>query len=950
MSGFTSPTTDEVQRVLRRLTNYQLRRAFYEGLKNPLWVRPLADAGAFRDPPEPELADDGYVRETFWPEVAYLINVGPQVPAEVVDVLLTLGGSRNSWVRRAVFTIGSRIPASEALRLKPVIRQWESSGFGWRTDPHDLVSFAVNLIEGGKTKFGVSFANRLFRPRETEAGDAGPVADLKDHWYGEELPRLVQVLGDRALVTVLPWLAEHERIATHVGEGFDHSGFGRALISDRRGSFQEMSDALIDAVRDTAIDSFLVDPDATWAILDRYPILVVRRIALYSLSEAIRQEVERGGETSRLLSASVAMLDDRKCRDAQALVEFVKLAKTVATVSPDQLTVLGSALEEGQYSRAEVQRISERLRQRGQEASEVQAEIDDWQEDWRHRVLSGIGRDLLPRDLQERLDDLDARRGVLSDPVVPTLQVSGWVGPSSPIAKEDMSAMAPLELVTHLETWRDQGGAWGPEPSHEGQARVLTEVISAYPAALGDEQRLVQRLRPTYLRAILNGWEAARRAERELPWHQLLDVVADVLHHADASEVPAEGSRFDDDPDFREAKKTAIRLLVQLVQPATATVVPDQYIPTIATMLLESLRDWTSWNEFAKSGQNSGEGWDPLTVSLNWMWPIQLRGLISLVALGADTGWYAEALLALEHQLAREDSTGASRAVLGEGLGKLFNHAPDWLVQHMSEYFGTGEAIDRNQQVAVTTAIAVHYYHPALYGLLSDPMIALLSSNEDVAVGWDRGRGSPSQRVGEWVIDGIIRGQVGLDDRLRNVFYTQAPAETRGDAIGHIAWSFMHADTVDETIRDRLADLWDERVRHVRARPEDKAELKDFFWFVRSNKFPPLWWLPRLKEALDLDNELQTHGMIGEQLGAAAAEFPGETLEALTLLLMSEDTPFRDSYDLRAEALAPVIASCLDSGDPQLAGEARALMNLMGARGEIDLEQRVQAVRDAQAP
>lgn len=949
MSSYTVPTDDQVQRALRRLTSYQLRRAFYEGLKNPHWVGALAHAGAFSDPPEPELANDGYVRETFWPEVAYLINVGPQAPTDVVDVLRTFGASHNSWVRRALFTIGSQIPAAEAVRLKPVVRNWESSGFGWRTDPHDLVSFAVNLIEGGETGFGISFANRLFRPRETEECPGDPVADLKEHWYSEELPRLVEVLGDRALMTVLPWLAEHERIAGHVGEGFDHSGFGRALISDRRGSNDKMSDALVDAVRDASIDSFLQDPEATTAILARYPILIVRRIALYALSEAIRRHLERGGATSGLISASVAMLDDEKCRDAQALVEFVKLAKAVGTVSSDGLTVLRRALDEGQYSQVEAQRITERLRGRGEVVSEIQAQIEDWQEDWRHRVLSGVGRDLLPADLQERLDALDAGRGVLSDPIVPTFQVIGWVGPNSPIALEDMRAMGSLELVAHLETWHDQGEGWGPEPSHEGQARVLSEVMSMCPAALGDEQRIVQRLRPTYVRAILSGWEAAWRAERELPWPQLFDVVAGVLDHADASDFPTEGNRFDDDPDFREAKKTAVRLLVQLAQSASASTVPNQYLQTIATLLLESLRDETSWREFVETAQDPGEGWDPLTVSLNWMWPIQLRGLINLVALGADAGCYAEALHALEQQLEREDPTGASRAVLGEGLGKLHSHAPDWLDQHMSEYFGTGEGVDRNQQVAVTTAVAMHYYHPALYGLLAGPMIALLNTNDEIAVGWGRGGGTSLQRIGEWVAGGIIRGQVGPEDPLRKAFFAGAPAETRGDAIGHIAWSFMHADAVDETIRDRLADLWDERVQHVRAHQDDKGELKDFYWFIRCDKFPSSWWLPRLKEALDLDSELETHGMIGEQLAAAAAQFPREALDALALLLKPDDTPFRDNYDLRAEALAPVIAACLDSGSPQLANEARALMNLMGARGELDLEQRVQALRDGRA-
>lgn len=216
-------------------------------------------------------------------------------------------------------------------------------------------------------------------------------------------------------------------------------------------------------------------------------------------------------------------------------------------------------------------------------------------------------------------------------------------------------------------------------------------------------------------------------------------------------------------------------------------------------------------------------------------------------------------------QLALDDPRGASRAVLGEGLGKLFNHAHDWLVANLHTYFGTQDAIDRNQQVALTTAIAMHYYHPDLYRLLSAPgMAATLRSQEQIQAGWGNPV-SPQERIGHWVIQAIIRGHIGNDDPLRTEFYTTRRPGIRGDAIGHTAWSFMHAEVVDDAIRDRLADLWDERVSHVRSSPQDKAELKDFYWFIRSERFTALWWLPRLVEALELDGELRTHGMIGEQ-------------------------------------------------------------------------------------
>lgn len=949
MADYPAPTDEQVQAALRRLTSFQLRRAFYEGLKNPLWIRPLADAGAFGSPPEPEVGSDGIVREKYWPEASYLDAMAEHVPTEVAEVLGSLAGSSNSWVRRIAFSAGSRMPPEIAATLKPVLDAWEDSGYGWRTDPRDLVSFAVNLLEGGETKFGVSFANQLFRPTGEKGADGDPVTELKAHWYSRELPRVVRSLGDNALKTVLPWLTLYEEQEGSVREGYDHSGFGRSLISQRRNSYHEVQDALIDAVRDAAIEQLEKDPAAAWADLNRNPILIVRRISLYAVAEVLERQAAHGDVNSNLASVATELMVDVKSRDQLAVSDFIRLLRALGTVSRAQLDQLTGVLASGHVTEQEAARITRNLRERGESDEEIQEQIAQWDRQWRHRVLAGVGRDLLPTALQEELDLLDTEDGAVEDPMRPVFQTSGWTGPNSPISQEEMAALAPMELVAHLEGWHDDGGGWGPEPSHEGQARVLEAVVTANPLALHGQQELVRRLRPTYLRAVLSGWEGGLKAELDLPWDQVLSLVAQVLDHSDESDFPVEGGRFDDDPDFTETKKVAIRLLAQLSSKSPAETLPLEHLSRLADLILAAATGTTAWTEYIATVGEEDTGWDPLMVSLNWKWPILLRGLVYLAGLGPSHEWHARALESLREQLALEDPRGASRAVLGEGLGRLFNHAHAWLVENLPTYFGTRSGIDRNQQVALTTAIAMHYYHPDLYRLLSDPMIATLHSPEHIAIGWGNDV-SPQQRIGRWVIEAIIRGDIGDDDPLRTEFYTQADPETRGDAIGHTAWSFMHAEVVDDVIHDRLAALWDERVDHVRSSPEDKAELKDFYWFIRSEKFSASWWLPRLVEALEVDGELETHGMIGEQLAGAADELPGVALKALTMLLAPEETSPRDNYDLRTHSLAPVIAAAIGTSDPKLQEDARSLMNRMGERGEIDLERRVEAILGSASP
>lgn len=941
MSDYAVPTAAEVHAAVRRLTTYQLRRVFYEGLENPHWVKPLADLNVFTNPPEPEPTGDGYIKDVFWPEVSYLLNVAETAPVEVVDVLLSLVGTSNSWVRRAAFVVGAKVPPHQAARLKPLVKAWsESGGLGWRTDPRDLVSFAVNLLEGGQS-YGVTFANILFRPREAEDDERDPVVELKAHWYAQELPRVADALGTNGLRTVLPWLIQYERIKKSVGDTFDHSGFSRSTVAAHGEGHRDIEDALIDAVRDLANRDFGVDPDVTWQLFQSNEILIAQRIAMYSLARALVAATD-ADLSAKLVSIGVELLAKPLGRDQGARLEFVSLAK--ALVARSAADVLVDVVNEGHFTAESSSRIRKKMTDRGESNEEINESLQRWDETWRHQVLSGIGRDLLPPVLQAQLDDLDASRGVMERPLAPAFEMTSWTGPNSPINQDVMAAMSPNELLSHLESWHDSGDRWTAEPSHEGQGRTLTAVLTANPMALGEAAGLIERLRPTYVRAVLSGWEAAFKGDLDLPWNALLATLAFVVEHGYDSEFPAEGGSFDDDPDFREAKQAGVGILEELAKAKSSDRIPADALARIAMLLIETSTDEAAWDNYASYESSSETGMDPLTTSLNWQWPNMVRGLLHLVSHGKESSWYSAATEAAEREIARDDPRGASRAVVGEALGRLHDRAPEWLDEHFEIWFGSGTSLDHGQQIALTTAIAIHYYHPALYQRLSGSMIAALNASEEIVVGWGD-RDTAKARIGQWVVQAIIRGHVDLTDPLRVAFYSVAPAEVRGDAIGHVAWSFLQAEKVDDVFRDRLAALWDERSAHVAARPEDGAELKDIYWFVRCGKFSAEWWLPRLKQALILVPELDTRGMIGEQLAAAALGSPQDSLEVLRLLLQPAETRSRDHWDLRHHALAPVLAAALDDGNDQLRRDAIDLMNVMGERGETDLDQRVAALR-----
>ncbi|MGQ0432841.1 MAG: hypothetical protein ACT452_10610 [Microthrixaceae bacterium] len=939
MTGFTAPTDDQVQAAVRRIPSLQLRRAFFEGLKNPLWIEPLAKEGAFSNPPEPEKTDEGYILDTYWPEIDYLIRVAPDAPEEVVDVLLSLRESQNAWVRRGVFEIGAAIPADQAARLEPLVRSWQSTGFGWRTDPRSLIAYAVNLLEGGQHQVGAWFADLIFKPSKSTRGRKPDLA-LEEYWYEQGLPAVTKALGPGRLELVLSWLVTYERKSGRLTARSDLSYFSRESIRQTTDSIYGVEDALVDAVRDLAIEAMIANAAAAKDVLLGSKMLLARMIALFSLSQALGRVGDGDKRIGQLLAAAGALLSDDENGDDACRIDYGELARAVVQTTGGPVAEVTQLIESG--PQVDADRLRDWARDDSSNEGEIDERVRDYIDRWKHRWLSAVGAEALSARLQSELAELDVRFGVIEEPLAPTRRIQGWTGLNSPLSQDEMAAMSATELVAHLESWRHTGEGWGPEPSHEGQGRALTGLLTTNPAALKGVENLVDRLRPTYARAILHGWEAAFKAGLELEWAQVATLIQNVLGHDDESDVPAEGRKWDDDLNYRAAKQAAVSLLEELAQKRSSPEVPVDAMSQFAEMLIALTADDTAWTEYVSHG--GGGGMDALTTSLNWQWPTGLRGLIHLMSYGKQTPWFEAARSALEAELERDDPRGAAWAVLGEGLGRLIDVDPEWVTPRAPKWFGSGGEQSASQQIALTTAMAVHYYHPTLYTLLSVPMITAIESTEPIVAGWDT-HTDPLRRIGEWVIDAIIRGHKTIDDPVAHKFFAAAPAKVRGEAIGHVAWGFMHAEVVDDAIRDRFAELWDERVAHVRDHPADNEELSGFYWFVRSRKFSVEWWLPRLKEAAELNPSLSTERyMIGKDVAEASNTDPRGAFDVLKLLLEGRDEAGMVAYGLTRNAVPMVIARAITSDDEALKEDATVYMNRLGEKGYLSLDDEVRKV------
>lgn len=937
MTTFNAPSEDLVREALRRIPSFQLRRAFYEGLKNPLWLEPLAREGVFRNPPSRITTDDGSTGDPYWPEIEYLVRVAKDAPSTAVDILIGLQGSDNAWVRRALFAVGAAVPASEAARLKPVLKAWIATGFGWRSDPREMVAFALNLITGGQRKTGEWVANALFRPG-SHADSLKPDLVLEEYWYEAGLPEVVHALGPGGLRLVLGWLVEYEKAAGQL----DGWLFSRPRIRERRDEHPDVEAALIDATRDLAIECMKTAPAETVSKLVGTDLMITRRIAMHATTAALSKLDPGDDDSVELLAAAEQLLFDAKAKDERCRVEFGELAREIARHSSTALDPLVDFVAAGPELGAE--ELRSRMR-RDEEASEAETDkrVAEYVERWEHLWLASVGAAALPVVLATRLADLDERLGVIDEPLSPPFSITSWSGPNSPITQVEMAAMSPEELVAHLESWHDLGAGYGPEPSHEGQARELTGFLTSTPSAIAHVDSLVSRLRPTYLRAIMRAWEAAYKAALDLDWEQVIATVRAVLRHGNELDFPREGGDMDDDPDFTGAKQAAVGLLDELVKKTEPARVPIEYLSEFANLLIDVADDEAAWSAYVAEDRETGA--DALTLSLNWQWPILIRGLAALVGHGPSVAWSERARETIQREIGRRDPRGASRAVVGENLGRFLNADELWATAQIPGWFGTAEGIDRGQQIALSTAIEIHHYHRILYELLAPAMESALRLDQEIAIGWQHHGSTPSQRIGEWAIKAVIFGHVDWTDRVVSMFFSDVDPAVRGAALGRVAWEFMHSSTVDDDIRDRFASVLDSRLDHVASNPADALELREFYWVVKSGKFDATWWLPRLKRVLELAPGVASERfLIGKEIATAADVDPRAALDVTRLLLtsrMSQDLP---SFELSRNAVPMVIARALELGDESTSADATAFMNELGEAGNLDLAKQVRDI------
>jgi hypothetical protein len=903
MKSWAAPTPEEVARAVTLLARREQQRYFFDKLQNPAWIKPLGAKGFFAKPPDPERNErEGTIRFIPWPQSQYLARMAGERPGEVSAVLLSLPDTDNLSVHQDILIAAAAMPFQDAGELARREATWlEKQQWLHGVYAKHCSRLVVHLLGAkGEHQTAIWLARELLRLK----GNPGPLVGsvkgkIDEYSYATVLGTLRAPLVSALHVEAIPFLAEllaSALAAAHEKAPEDYSYVWRPAIEEHdQNDLQadRIPSVLVSTLRDAALQAIEENPerlDDMLRALLKYPWRAYRRLA-YHLAR-VRQY--RGPFLSTLLADRNALDDVASQREYSQL-----LATSFGLLLPADQQAILTWIRSGP---AEIDRDREGWERR----------LDGWKSRRLHLV-----REQLIGDDKALYEGLVAKYGEPAVPDFPYKVGVGWVGPTSPVAKENLKEKNDQDLFAYLSSWAPEGpDTWGPAPSRRGLARELEALESEEPTRLWSLGERLRTLNPTYVSALLNGLAAAVAKEAKIAWEPPLDLAAWVCAQPHTEEE--ENSWEEGEKTWNNAKRAAVRLVTAgMRSKANIPIEPRDLVWKIVGAVTND-PDPTSDHEARFGGKNMGPG--TLAINSNRgeamnaavAYGLWLRGHLDPKAAWQGFESAPELREALEAHLDPSlDPSLAIRSVYGQWFPWLHLMDPNWAVYNIAIIFPEEPENVTLWEVAWRSYVT----HARPY----DSMLSVLRRHYERAVqrigqtAYETDYvGEPEEQLAEHIVVFFLRGLIEKDDELMASLFARASAQLRKHIINFIGRSLWEHEA-PKPIRDRMHALWSYRLA-ASMPPADTTELKDFgAWFAAEHE-DPAWALPELLKVLKVQPDIELEFMVLKRLAMLVSDMPALAAEALFLLVTRATELWTLTVD--NESISKILKTALEAGDP----------------------------------
>ena len=914
MTSWTQPTRDEVELSLLKLVRNQHRRYFFSHLRNPLWLRPLADQGVFEVPPEPVKEADGAIWFPTWPESQYLARVAPEVPELAMDVTLGIPETENIRVREDCLDVALAVPPSIAEKIVSRATRWITHDYHLLL-PDKTGRLAVYLADGGYVDSALALVRNMLRFRQaaqdleqTDAilEEARPI--IASHDYERFLERDIASLASlapadvfKALLTAL-WKATAHYRSRHA-QNWDGSEYWRPAVADHEQNEPKdgLASSLVAATRDAMVLAVRCDQQEALHSLALCDSSIFRRLELHLASEQAPE-------------IAAALLTDRELfSNAECWHEYCELCRRRfgALASRDKALILGWIEEGPDY------------------IDSPGPDLDAWQ----LRRLLPL-RDDLQGAWKERLEHLVRERGEPEHYDFPFWSSGVFIGPTSPLTVGGLGDLSVPELAEYLAAWSPGDDFAGP--SAEGLSRVLSDAVASNPVKYARSARLFSSLRPPYIRGLLIGLADAARADKSFPWTPVLDLANRITSQLESE--PTIGSAEWHDENHYTWAKSAVAELV------SAGANHDLLFPRHQQRWLSLLQRLLS-GRYRDEDYYSDHDWDSYTKSINTVRGKALHATIDLglwvrrnQARKRRTQTVKQVIEALLHVAdARIETSPVLRSVIGARLRNIL-FIDESVTNDMLK-----KAFPVDEDLAFWPAWSSFVeWNPAIGTLFSSLQSAYEKGVGDLRESDDQAT-KYEARLTQHIMTLFWFGELEpwQESTLLREFF-----ENSGDRLWGEAWGFagtrlvppVPVDAIEDRMH-RLTELWRQRYQIATADPSshvsELAAYASLFCRPLIEEGSSLEYLANVLVLLkDQGKAIDERPEVLQRLAELAPMYPDQVGTCLELLL---ENGMRYGVLLFSDEVRAALAA-LQQGGREGVLRSRLLADELGAKGFMEFE------------
>lgn len=921
------PTDDQLKEALDLISRGSVQSAyFFDSLQDPEWIRPLQDQGFFNSPPDPLTTTEGTMHLP-WPESRYLKRMASKAPSAVAGAIEGFEATSNERVMIDICEIGVDLDLAAQLKIGKVMRHslTEAEGHFFLV-PEAMAGLAASISRNGDIDFARCFANDLLEfggARRRSALDPDVATRIRGGDYERVIDLVVSEMSDADPLGIFNMFcgllqrgldqSKNERSST------DYSHYWREDIGEdhARGTERALH-SLVSAIRDLALKA------------KRFSNVETFRAMVASLEE------RSWGIFRRLIyyvEAQPPLIDLDYCR---GLVFNFQFQDEPFLVREQDLLVssLFSSLSEADKT-SYMEKISLGSGHPPSDDSDLDRRREDvWRRD-RLSVLSGS----LPADFETELGDLVNAYGPPQRSIF-VRSGGGWSGPDSPLDEDQIARMSANEVVSFLHHWVPPDGPMSPSP--EGVARMLTKTVERRPEEFDVVIPEVVGLDPTYVRAVVEGFEKALSDKRPFEWSSVLSLMERALREPDATKPASQRELEDRDPDWGWTRKSSASLMQKAFE-SQVQIVDD---PERTWKLLEAL-SWESEPTPDYEARFGGDNMDPLTLSLNTTRGQAMHAVLAAAMWSKRNENSHIQELSLEnlakHLDPDREPSQAFRGVLGSWLAPLQNQFPDWFERHLEDILPEAKQYEHLRSATWNTFLAWSRPNPSLWNSLRGEYrksIAQLPSSRETEDGLRKPVGKAlAEHLASYLWWGLI--DLERDPEIRE-FFRDAIADDATDLI-QVLGSSLEADEnkpVDSAVLGMVSDLWARIPTWISARDEgDRTKIL--------SSFGELYVVDALSGRLG-DNELLSITRAGVVAGPEHLMLPA----VAERVWISPEAPLRfvaafvdkpptlwsvDSYE---RELQMVIEGGIEAGG-SFRDQAELIVNLLVAKGHTNFRRHV---------